>query len=303
MAVTVRVRRVANPQRRKKKRRNARRRKLTPRQIKFFGTKRQKAALKASRKRKCRTARPRRAARRVLVVANPRRRVKAKRRRRAVRRTRRPSRNPALVVTLGSVNPKKRRRAKVARRRKAVRKRKANPSRRRTRRRNATRVVVVAPRSRRNRRVGRRRRRNPELFGVRAGGIGSIKMILGGLIGVAAAKFLPTIVPVGIVGTSNVIRVVLTGAAAYVSGMLAERVVDKQTAGAVYFGGMMQTGSVALNWLLPSVGQQIGLTGLGDLVAGQFPIPQNPLRLPPAPVPTQARVNMSGLYRAFGSAF
>lgn len=307
MAVTVKVRRVRNPARVRSRKRRVRnrshRRRMTPRQIKFFGTRRQKAALRASRRRRS--------------VSNPRHSARARVRvRRRVRRTRArgPVRNPALVVTLGAVNPKKRR-ASVARHRSRSRTRKrSNPSRRRHRRRNPTRVVIVAPRrSRRHRsgyrsrrralnprRYGRRRRRNPDFFGSRVASVASVKVILGGLVGVAAAKFLPTIVPISIVGSSQLIRVALTGASAYVASKAAEMFkVGPQTSAAVLFGGLMQTASVALNAFLPSVGRQLALSGLGELIPGQFPVPQNPLLIP-APAP---RVTTSGLMRAFGSAY
>lgn len=129
-------------------------------------------------------------------------------------------------------------------------------------------------------------------------------MIAGGLVGMAATKFLPTLVPVGITGSSNIVRVVLSAAAAYVASMIAGKVpgVDKQTANAVFFGGLIQTGSVALNAFLPSIGKQFGLAGMGELTPGNFLVPQNPLRRVIAPA-TAGRVNMSGIDRAFGRAF
>jgi hypothetical protein len=75
----------------------------------------------------------------------------------------------------------------------------------------------------------------------------------------------------------------------------------------VLFGGMMQTLSVALNAFLPSVWTALNpsLGGLGDLVPGQFTVPQNPIRaaLPvAAPMPAQAMKPVS-MGRAFRSAF
>jgi hypothetical protein len=109
MAVFKKVRRlVANPQRRSRKRKTSNprghRRRLTAKQIKFFGTKRQKAALKAHRTRKRRQVAtiPSAALRRAL--ANPRRKTAA-RRRHAPAKLRRKL-NPALLITLGAVNPR-----------------------------------------------------------------------------------------------------------------------------------------------------------------------------------------------------
>lgn len=128
--------------------------------------------------------------------------------------------------------------------------------------------------------------------------VSSVKVILGGLVGVAAAKFLPTVVPASITGSSQIVRVALTGASAFVASKAAEMFkLGPQTVNAVLFGGLMQTASVALNAFLPGVGKRIGLSGLGELVPGQFPVPQNPLRLPPP------RVTTSGLARSFGTAY
>jgi hypothetical protein len=70
---------------------------------------------------------------------------------------------------------------------------------------------------------------------------------------------------------------------------------------------------VGLNAFLPSVYSSLGI-GLGDLLPGSFAVPQNPIRAgmqqrriaAPAPAAAQggqARVTMSGLARAYGSAF
>jgi len=193
------------------------------------------------------------------------------------------------------------------RRRKARR----NPARRRRARRN-TRIVVVAPRRRRRanshrrrnaRRVHHRRRRNPSVFG--HSGIRNIgTVVLGGLVGVAAAKFIPTLVPAQMqLGGGNVMRTVITGAAAFAAHWVAKRFMPT-IADAVLFGGLMQTASVGLNAFLPSLGRQIGLNGMGYLADGAFVVPQNPLRLPPpAPTPTGSRITVNGLHRAMGVAF
>ena len=258
MAVVTRVRRlVANPQRRKKKaRRNpSHRRRMTAKQIKFFGSKRQKAALKAHRRRKAKAVR-RSVARRVATV-NPRRKVRARRRKAPARKRR--SVNPALLVTLGAVNPRGGSQWQQGRdARRPVRA--SNPRRRR---RNATRVVVTAPR-RRNRRTSHRRRsvarrRNPAAFGLR--GAGMAKAIVAGMAGMAAAKFIPTLIP-GQFVQGNLMRTVATGASAFVAQMIAKAVVkDPTVSDAVLFGGLIQTGSVALNAFLPAHGSASRLGG------------------------------------------
>lgn len=213
----------------------------------------------------------------------------------------------------------------VKRRRSAAHRRRANPSRRRTR------IVVAAPvRRHRRRRVmnpyrrrrranpvathRRRRRMNPyrrhirrarrnpvSIFG-HTGAKNLGMLLLGGLVGVAATKFIPTLIPAGLIPSSNIVRAAVSAAAAYASGMAAEKFVNPTFGQAVAFGGYMQAASVALNAFLPSIGSRIGLNGMRELVPGQFSVPQNPLRLPPAP-PVNVRAQVNGLARAYGSAY
>lgn len=304
MATLVKVRRLANPFR-KSRRKNARsrvRRRLTRKQLKYFGTKRQKAAVKRHR-------------RRVVAKAtvNPRKR----RRKVTVRRKRR---NPALVVTLGALNPRKRRKTSMARtkhrRRRAHNRRTVVHHRRRRRSVVATANPIHHRRRRRVHNPRRRRvvihrrhnrRRNPELFGSRAFSAEGLKMVAGGLLGVAAAKYIPKLIPTTLTSTlGNFSAVVLTGISAWLAGFLVGKW-DKKIGDAVLFGGLMQTGSVALTMVAPGLsigGVPIALSGLGDLLPGQFVVPQNPLRIPAPPMPSaKANVTMSGLARAFGPAF
>lgn len=180
---------------------------------------------------------------------------------------------------------------------------KSNPRRRyAARRRNASVRVVT-----RRRRMGvRHRRRNPlpSFFGA-SGSRGLGTTLAGGLIGVAAAKLIPGLIPAGLIPIGGVWpRVVISGLAAWGAGTVAAKYVGAAFGQAVMFGGYMQTGSLVLNALLPNFrvgGVPLALSGLGELVPGSFPVPQNPLRIPAA-APTQARVTMNGLTRAFGVA-
>ena len=297
MATVTRVRRVANPRRKKNA---ARRRKLTPKQIKHFGTKRQKAALKAKRREASLKGKRKRVKR---VKPNPvRRRVAAKRKpaRNPARKTkkaanRKRSLNPALVLTLGAINPQKRSKSVAKKHKKSVKRAKKSANPRRTKKRkNPTRVVVYKTKA-----VKHRRRRNPiDLFGQKTTA-GLTKVIAAGLVGVAAAKFLPTLLPAGFV-SSNITRTIATAVAAWLSGFAAAKVTDKNIGDAVMFGGFMQTASVALNAFLPSIGRQVGL---GELMPGRFPVPQNPLMIPGPVAAPNARIGVSGLNRSFGSAF
>jgi hypothetical protein len=335
MATRIQVRRLANPRRKvNAKRRNAtRRRKMSPKQIRIFGTKAQKAALKRKRNKR-----------------NPVRKVNVAKRVNRRRRNKR-SPNPALVVTLGAMNPRRRKRrnkpvakAKANRRRRRVATNPRRTNRRRNVRRNArrvnrrrrnrrnpaTRIVVVSPkanrRRRRNtrhsyarRRVHHRRRRNPsipDLFGAPLFGKNALEMVGGGLVGLAAAKFIPTMIPgVSTFTGSNIGRVVVSGISAVVGGWLGSKV-SPQFGQGVLFGGMIQTVSIALNAFLPTAYAPLApYTTLGDLMNGGFSIPQNPLRVPypaiappppppaAAPAGSQARITMNGLARAFGPAY
>ena len=285
MATILKVKRLSNPRRRRKPRR------MSALQRKYFGPRRSRS--------------------------NPKRR----------RRTRRS--NPALVATLGALNPRKRRTTKVARRRRrhssasnprrrrrnrvhARRRRVARNPRRYTRRRRRNTVVVVTrrrrrsnPRRRNRRRHSYRRNRNPSLFGHSITSKQGLTLIGGGITGVVAAKFIPTMLPVsllGSLGSSNIGRTVITGVSAIVAGWAAGKA-NREFGEGVLFGGLMQTASVAFNAFLPGLYSSLGI-GLGDLLPGTFSVPQNPIRgaIPPPP-PANARVTMNGLARAYGSAY
>jgi hypothetical protein len=276
-----RITKVANPRRRSAKKRNPR--KMSLKQKLAFGTKAQRAAAKRS----------------LAAKRNPRKKVSVRRvKRRAMRRS-----NPAHLVTLGLVNPHKvvrRRKAKNTRRKSNVM---AKTAKRRTRRvkavnprrRRKNSVKVIVRHKRRNpKRYARRakrsnprrhsvRRRNPALFGHQVGAVEMAKAIAGGLAGVAITKAVPNMLPAGITSSSPIMNAVVSAAVAIGAGMIVKALVkgDPTIGDAVMFGGLMQAGSVALNSFLPQVGSVIGLQGLGngvgDLVAGRFPVPMNPI--------------------------
>lgn len=276
--------------------------------------------------------------RKVVRVSNPRRKRSAsgqfKRagaastaRKRVARNTAARKRNPVpLLIELGAINPRKgktHRRKNVAkkrvnRRRKATARR--NPRRRvarRTvrvhrRRRNPVAVAPVRRRRKASRRVTRRhvarrrrngsmRRRNPALFG-RTGGKDLLYMIGGGLIGVAATKYLPTLLPASIsggLGSGPLMSVALTGAGAFLASFLAGKV-DKTLGEAVLFGGLMQTGSAALNaFAPPSIAGRLALSGVGDIVPANYVVPQNPLKA--AVVAMPAPSSGMGSLRRYGN--
>jgi hypothetical protein len=125
-------------------------------------------------------------------------------------------------------------------------------------------------------------------------GAGMAKAVVAGLAGVAAAKFLPTLVPAGLI-QGNLMRTVATGAAAFVAQQLAKLATkDSTISDAVLFGGLMQTGSTALNAFLPSLAASLGLSGIMD---AQWTIPENPLRGGvPMPAPVKGVAGLSSAY-------
>jgi hypothetical protein len=310
MAVVTKVTRVANPRRRNARgkyrlrttrRKNAGRKKMTAKQIKYFGTARQRAGLKAARKRK-RTSNPV-SHRRTKRSSHAPRRRKINYTARPIKRRRRRT-NPALVVTLGSVNPRRRtnrvaktrkRRKAVSRRRRAtnVRHRRTNVRRRRRTNKSRRTVYVVGnPRRRRTRRTNRRRhtvnrrrhrhmnrRRNPSILGI-SSPKGMLEVSGGILLGVGATKAINAAVSssgiVSSLGTSPYMTILTTGVTAWVVGWAATKFMGPTIGGGAYAGGIAMTLSAAINAFLPS--SISGYLSLGDLVNGNFVVPQNPIR-------------------------
>ena len=128
-------------------------------------------------------------------------------------------------------------------------------------------------------------------------------MMAGGvLVGVYVAKKLPSLVPASITsmaGGSPVMGAVITGAAAFAAGYLARMVKLPETfSDAVMLGGLSLAASQLLN-LVPGM-NQFALSGMGDIVPGWYPVPQNPVTSR-APIPISAPV--SGGMGAFRSAW
>lgn len=116
-------------------------------------------------------------------------------------------------------------------------------------------------------------------------------MVGGGLVGVAATKFLPTLIPssvTGMLGASPLASIAITAAGAFAAGWLGRRFVGSDFGDAVLFGGLMQTGSAILTaFAPPAIASQLALSGVGDIVPGWFAVPQNPVTNR-APVPIAA---------------
>lgn len=348
MATILKVKRLAG---------NPRRRRMTAKQLRYFGTRRQRKSMVTNRRRK----RNIEAYTDKYGYVHPIRGTKGYKSSRAFGdKTRKRRRNSALVVTLGAapglagLNPRRRRRNKMARPRRTAsgkfaparrrrrtnrrrydnRKRYDNPRRRRRtnrrrydnpRRRRRNRRRYDNPRRYNRRRrsnpvrhhrrrrmsANRRRSRNPSIMGQPLTSKGALKLIGGGLLGVVGVKLIPRMIPANLIpSTSPYVTVLITGVSAVVLGWLIGKV-DRELGDGATFGGLMVAGSQLVNAVAPGLsfgGVPVG--GLGDLMPGQFVVPQNPLRLPPPP-PQPAghpaagapRVTVSGLARAYGPAF
>lgn len=321
MAVATRIIRVANPRRRRTS--NVRRRKVSTtrnRKGRFVKRKGNVRRPRVKNRRVRRTNGPviRRYSTKNLKNELKRRGAKTNpRRKRHIRRKVNTRRRPnPVLIELGAVNPRRRKNVATKRRRKS-----RNPRRRRHvkavarvhRRRRRRNPVVVVHRRRRNvrrrsvsrRRVHHRRRRNPALFG-RSGGKDLLMMTGGVLVGVAATKFLPTMIPASLtsgLGTSPMISVAITGAGAFAAGWLARKFVGGSFGDAVLLGGLAQTGSALLNAFAPaSIAGRLALSGVGDIVPGYFPVPQNPItgRMAVMPAPSGGGGGMGAFRSAFG---
>lgn len=298
MAEVQRKRTLVNPGR-KRKRRNGPR-KMSAKQIAIFGSKRQKAALKASRKRKRNAAKPRHSSARRNAsrkAARPARRTA-----RAARRRRSGRRNPGgiIEVALNPSTPKRRKMAKTRKRRKST-------SRRRTNRRRRTNPAPVQHHRRRRRSTGRRthrrRRSNPS---VSRGGLQGF--LLGGL--AAAGGFVATKAATQFaLGASN------TGVMGYLGNLVAAFIVGKGvgmfTRNKAIENGVMIGGALVVVARLVSDNTPLGSTlsqyGLGDYEASTWLSPARyvnaatsaqvdiPTALRPVAVPSPNGKGMSGM--------
>lgn len=224
--------------------------------------------------------------------------------------------NPALVVTLGAANPKKRRKKTnmAKHRRRNARKSRRAPlisfiapvSRRRKNRRRRNPIVVRTIRRRR----GGYRRRNPLFPGV------TLTQVLGGLLGVAATRFVGAIIPsqlTGFAGTAGpLVKDLVAGAiVAWGGSKIGDNgSVRSDLARGISFGALMQVASTGVQTFVPALRTYgIGISGMGYMMPANYAVPQNPLSLPAPPVSPAAgvagrgRVTTSGIQRAFGSAF
>ena len=187
--------------------------------------------------------------------------------------------NPALLVTLGAINPNRRHSVQ-----------KKNTSKGRVASKNPTRVIVTTPKKKNPTQtlvLAKRRpsssgsAKNPEMFGIRMQPVQLGKAIGGALVGVALCKLIPPYLPKPLMN-SRPLQILVTGGLAFGAGMGAKQA-DPVFGDGILFGGLMQTVSVALNTYLPEFGGRLALSGkrrpgVGYLTEGEFASPENPIR-------------------------
>lgn len=128
---------------------------------------------------------------------------------------------------------------------------------------------------------------------------------VGVAVGVMATKFIQRMIPASIIPSAGgfLTAAAVTGVSAYAAYMVAQRFA-RSYAPWVLAGGMAQTISVLVNGIMPGFqvgGVPFGLSGgrgMGELMPGSFPVPQNP-------VVNQytGRFTSNGLARAYSPAY
>lgn len=274
MPKVLKARRVHNPKRKKR---------MTAKQIRFFGTKRQRAALRSKPKRRKNRARHRNFPARSRILSWSKGRGKAmqvKRHRNSGRRRRARRKNVGEILTasLSGLNPgrKKMARRRTRRRRVSNRRRRAyNPRRRRVtvhhrrRRRSHNPRVVVRYKSRRRSRV-RGRRRNP---GFLSGKAGKVVGVLGGaaITGFLSSNFVPAQFNTGIMGYFA------TGIVAYAQGKIVGKIAKSSVLGDdMFIGGLAYLALKVISDMVPSIAGYIPFK-LGQIAPSSFYVPQVPV--------------------------
>ena len=279
-----RKRRLANPGRR--------RRKMSAKQIAIFGTKRQKAALKAGRRRRRNPGGMKRLMKRFAKgkssSAQYRYKLASHKKRATSRISRFIARNPRrkkrsrkrnvgsiLVASIPGINPGRKRRKKSNMARRRRRGRRHNPGMRRRRRvyrarrrRNPGRVrtrTVIKYRTRGRRHRSSRRHRNPGVSGFGADLGAAAGVIAGATVNSLAMGFVPASFAVGVPGY------IASAVIAVLQGQLVGKMLKKPGFGRqMTIGGLTYTAIKVINDFMPSL--TLGLHGLGAIApsAGFF---------------------------------
>jgi hypothetical protein len=131
-----------------------------------------------------------------------------------------------------------------------------------------------------------------------------VTMAGGILVGVAATKYIPSLLPASILpaGSSPWTGILITGASAFAAGWAAHKFMPGSFANGVVAGGIALTLSQVLNQLAPpAISAQLALSGLGDILPGYYVVPQNPITNR-APVMTMPSNGKGGGAAAAGSS-
>ncbi len=281
MATVQQRRRLHNPRKRATRRKNAGKRRLTPKQIKFFGTSRQKAALRAKRRRPTAKAAP---ARRRTTNASTRRKRTTKRRRNVgsiVKVSLPYVMNPSGTRRKRKSTTKKRRTTNPMAKRRT--RRRAAPARRRARRRAPARRRGLFNAGRRRRRAAPRRRRRRSNYGMRRirrrnpNGLmrGDFGTAVGVIAGAGATSIISGFLPAGM--TQGMFRYFATGITASVLGILVRQFGrNRKLARDMTIGGFVVLTLQLLQDFMPQLAGQLpfGLRGMGLITPSSFPVPQ-----------------------------
>jgi len=294
-----------NPGRRRRKR-NGVRKALSPLQKLFFGTKRQRAAVKANRGRRKLNPSRRKGKKysKMMIKKLTGRKAPKFRGHSKLGNPRRRRRNVGSIVSVlpGQANPGRRRRrrkanrgkkvviinkgAKMARRRKrtrsvarrVTRRRRRNPVYRGRIKRGMYKYSSNPGRRRRRARVSYRRRRNPGIRrrhyrrnpGMLSGTAGRVVGVVGGLaVTRILTGFLPAQLQTGILGYLAV------GAVAMLQGKMIGKVAKSPgLASDMTIGGFAYLAAKILNDFIPSIGGYTGISGMGLIGGSSFYTPQ-----------------------------
>lgn len=250
------VKRLANPRKSAKKKNS--RRKMSDKQIRHFGTKAQRAALKRRRSGKKSKPNPTAKTRNRVVYRTRTVKTKAKRRKS----------NPLQMVTLGLINPRKGKGMTKTKKRRATKR--ASNTRRRSTKKNSTRIVVMGRRPNGHRRKGSKR--NPSIAGV--SGMKNVgELLLGGVGGVIIASVTPGFLP-GVMTTNPVFSAIGVGVVGWAAGMAVAKMGNKNVGDGVMFGAWLSAAKDLITNFVPGLP---GLTGMGMFVPAQFNEPDNPV--------------------------
>lgn len=214
--------------------------------------------------------------------------------------------NPAYLLTLGPMNPKRSSMAKHRTRRKAHRARKVSNARSRRHNR-GTRKVSMSARSLMALARGHKHRKNPRRHHRSRNPMATsislqrpakvIEAAVGVLIGVAATRAIVAALPANITG-STLYSTIAAGAIALGIWWIGS-MVSPEFGAAAGLGGIAEAGSVALNSFLPSVGSYVSL---GDFVPGRFAVPQNPVLDAATGLPSRQVAAVSAYPKAYAAA-